>query len=75
MALSFSIDINPGTFEKSTSPGQVSYAISKNHMYGKILILGLPIKRYICLRNFDLSIIMALVNGGYVHCTDIKKVL
>ena len=26
-----------------------------------------------CPRNFDLSINMVLVNGGYLHCMDIKK--
>ena len=26
-----------------------------------------------CLGNFDWQINMALVNGGYLHCTDMKK--
>ena len=26
-----------------------------------------------CLQNFDLSINMALVNGGFLHYTDMKK--
>ena len=28
-----------------------------------------------CLQNFDLSINMALVNGGFLHYTDMKKFL
>ena len=28
-----------------------------------------------CSQNFDLSINMALVNGGFLHCTDMKKFL
>ena len=33
--------------------------------------LGDPLKKG--SRNFDLSINMALVNGGYTHCTDIRN--
>ena len=28
-----------------------------------------------CLQNFDLSINMALVNGGFLHYTDMEKFL
>ena len=35
--------------------------------------LGDPFQK--CSRNFDPSINMALVNGGFSHCTDIKKFL
>ena len=28
-----------------------------------------------CSWNFDMSINMALVNGGYLHCRDMKKIL
>ena len=28
-----------------------------------------------CSQNFDLSINMALVNGGFLHCRDMKKFL
>ena len=33
--------------------------------------LGDPFKN--CSQNFDLSINMALVNGGFLHSTDMKK--
>ena len=33
--------------------------------------LGDPLKN--CLQNFDLSINLALVNGGFLHDTDMKK--
>ena len=33
--------------------------------------LGDPFQK--CSQNFDLSISMALVNGGFLHSTDMKK--
>ena len=35
--------------------------------------LGDPFQK--CSQNFDLCINMALVNGGFLHCTDMKKFL
>ena len=39
----------------------------------QVCSLGDPFQK--CSRNFDLSINMALVNGGFLHCTDMKKFL
>ena len=38
------------------------------------LFLSWPFSKFVC-KNFDPSIIMALVNGGFLHYTDMKKFL
>ena len=45
--------------------------LSDFEIFSQECSLGDPFQK--CLQNFDLSINMALVNGGFLHYTDMKK--